>query len=320
MEKIYKRITETGIIPVINIQDADKAVPLAHALRDGGIPAIEITLRTGAALSSIEKIRDAYPDMLIGAGTVLQREQIDASIAAGADFIVSPGFNPKNVQYCCDKGITIFPGAVTASDIELGIEMGLSIFKFFPCEQAGGLDAINLLGGPFGNIKFIPTGGISFTNLSKFMDNKKVAAVGGSFIAKPAMIDEGDWGTITALSKEAVKISLGFEMAHIGINNRDSESAIAAAKLYSDIFGLQLKDGNSSIFAGRAVECMKTMYHGEKGHIGFCTSSMERALANLRARGVAFRDDEIKYDKSGNLVAAYLKDEIAGFAVHIVQK
>lgn len=317
-KEITKKIKEIGIIPVINIKDPAKGVPLAKALTAGGIPVIEITLRSSTALESIKNIRAAYPDLLLGAGTVLRTDQVDAAMEAGADFIVSPGLNPATVRHCQSKGIAIFPGAVTASEIELGISLGLSVFKFFPSDQAGGLDAINMFKGPFGGIEFIPTGGIHLGNLGKYMASPVIAAAGGSFVGGGSALEAGNWDLITAQAKEAVKISLGFSLAHVGINSDGGQDAAATARWFFDLFGLPVRECENSVFAGTAVECMKGNGRGTKGHIAVSTLSPTRAMAYLAKKGVEFHDPILAPD--GKLIAAYLKEEIAGFAVHIVQK
>jgi 2-dehydro-3-deoxyphosphogluconate aldolase/(4S)-4-hydroxy-2-oxoglutarate aldolase len=214
----------------------------------------------------------------------------------------------------------IIPGCVTASDLEAGIEAGLSVFKFFPAEQMGGLEAIKLLSGPFGNIKFIPTGGINFGNLAAYLECDQVMACGGSYMAKADLIRAGKWDAIAANCKQAVNIALGFELAHVGLNHSNAEEALKTARWFAEVFNLPLRDGNSSAFAGKAVECMKTQYLGAKGHIGLVTNSVERAMAHLVGKGIALRAASIKTDPKGKLVSVYLEAEICGFAVHIVRK
>ncbi|MCL2838645.1 MAG: bifunctional 4-hydroxy-2-oxoglutarate aldolase/2-dehydro-3-deoxy-phosphogluconate aldolase [Oscillospiraceae bacterium] len=199
-EQILTQIREIGIVPVIKIDDTADAVPLAQALIDGGLPCAEITFRTDAAEGSIKLISDKFPDMFIGAGTVLTTEQADRAIAAGAKFIVSPGFNSKVVKHCQSKNVPIFPGCITPTEIEMAIEHGLDTVKFFPAEQAGGLSMIKALAAPYTKMTFIPTGGVDTGNLAKYLEFGKIIACGGSFMIKP------DLAEVTRLSKEAVKI------------------------------------------------------------------------------------------------------------------
>jgi 2-dehydro-3-deoxyphosphogluconate aldolase/(4S)-4-hydroxy-2-oxoglutarate aldolase len=320
MDQAIKKVSEIGILPVINIEDEADALPLAKALRDGGIPAIEVTLRSPKAIKAIGLIKQAYPDMVVAAGTVLQTGQVDQAREAGADYVVAPGYNPRTVAYCKRIALPIIPGCVTASDLEAGIEAGLSVFKFFPAGQLGGLETIKLLGGPFPKLKFIPTGGLNFGNLPAYLENDRIMACGGSFMAKAELIRAGEWDAITALCKQAVNLALGFELAHVGLNHHNTEEALKTARWFAAVFNLTVKDGNSSVFAGKAVECMKTQYLGTRGHIGLLTRSMERAMAHLAGKGITLREDSIKTDTKGKLVSAYLEDEICGFAVHIVRK
>ncbi len=315
-----KLVEAYGVIPVIAITEVRHAVPLATALIEGGLPLIEVTLRTNAALDSIIAIKKKFPEMLVGAGTVLRREQVDEALKAGADFIVSPGHNPAVSSYCKQKQIPIFPGCTTTSEIEGGIETGLSIFKFFPAEQQGGIKAIELLSGPYPNIKFIPTGGITYANLATYLSCDAVAACGGSFMAPKSDIEAENWDKISKNCKKAMDISLGFELAHIGINHANEDEALKTADSFCDLFRLPVKVGSSSIFAGTAVECMKSKYYGERGHIGFLTNSTLRAKAFFVQNGVKIREDTIRLDQNGKIISFYFEEEIMGFAVHVVRR
>ncbi len=311
---------KTGVLPVINIPQIEAALPLAEALMAGGLDALEVTLRSECSLEAIRLIKDTYPQMCVGAGTVMSVETVDKAIEAGADFIVSPGYDEEVVDYCISKGIMITPGCVTPSEIQNAIKKGLKILKFFPAELNGGIEAIKLLSGPFPGVKFVPTGGINFNNLGQYLKSDKILACGGSYMATGAQIKNGDWEGITAACKKAVDISLGFELAHVGVNNEDKDQAGASANVLGGIFGMPVKVGNSSTFVGTAVEFMHTQYYGTNGHIGFKTNSMPRALEYLKKNNIEVIEESIKKDDKGNLVSAYLKDEIGGFAVHIVRK
>ena len=205
MHSVLEEIGKIGIVPVIKIDDAEKAVPLAQALQAGGISCIEITFRTAQGEEAIQHIAKAMPQMLAGAGTVLTTDQVDRAINAGAKFIVSPGFNPKIVAYCIQKKIPIAPGCSTPSDIEQALEFGLDVVKFFPAEQAGGLEYIKAVSAPYPAIKFMPTGGINAGNIAKYMAFDRVLACGGSWMASPDLINAGEFEKITALSREAVQ-------------------------------------------------------------------------------------------------------------------
>ncbi len=207
MKQLIKQISDAKIIPVIKIDNADDAIPLAKALKDGGLPCAEITFRTDAAEEAIKRIRDAFPDFLIGAGTVLLPEQADAAMRAGATFIVSPGLNPTVVKHCINNGYPIIPGVYTPSEIELGMSLGLSYLKFFPAEVAGGVKAIKAMSAPYSKIKFMPTGGIGTNNLRDYLSCKAVFACGGSWMVPADLISSGDFDKIRSLTEEAVALA-----------------------------------------------------------------------------------------------------------------
>ncbi len=311
---------ETGILPVINIPSADVAVDVAKAIRNGGINSIEVTLRSADSLESIKAIKNKYPDMTVAAGTVLSTETVDNALAAGADYIVCPGFDEEIVDYCISKNILVVPGCSSGSEIQNAVKKGLKILKFFPSELSGGIEAIKLLSGPFPTVKFVPTGGINFKNLGIYLQNEKILACGGSYMATAEQIKNRDFEGITAACKKAVDISLGFELAHVGVNNQTADEALSGAEKMADTFRSPVKVGNSSVFAGAAVEFMKTMFYGTKGHIGFKTNSMVRALKYFENNEIEILEESIRKDENGKPVSAYLKDEIGGFAVHIVRR
>lgn len=313
-------IEEIGILPVINITDTELAKPLAKVLIEEGISTIEVTLRSECSLEAIAEIKKNYPNMLVGAGTVLDIKTVDKALKAGADYIVTPGFDEETVNYCLEKKVEIFPGCSSASEIQKAYNMGLRVLKFFPAELNGGVDAIKLLSGPFKGVKFVPTGGINFDNLEKYLSCGAVAACGGSFMATADQLKNRDFDGIRAACKKAMDISLGFELAHVGINHDSEAEANTTAVMLGRLFRMPVKVGNSSTFAGDAAECMKTNFYGTKGHIGFKTRSSLRALAWFKNQGYEIIEESIKLKPNGNILAAYLKDEIGGFAVHIVEK
>lgn len=317
---LMKSIFEIGIIPVIAIDDPDKAVPLAKALVAGGLPAAEVTFRTAAAEESIRRICAEVPEMLVGAGTVLTREQADRAIAAGSQFIVSPGFNPDITRYVLEKGVAMMPGTATPGEMEQAMSMGLNVVKFFPAEQNGGVAKLKALAGPYGGLRWMPTGGVNTKNMMDYLNFDRIIACGGTWMVKKELIENEQWEEITRICKEAVKTMLGFELKHIGINCANEEAAVQTAKLFCTVFGFDYKAGNSSIFAGSAVECMKQPYLGSLGHIAIGTNNVERAEAYLRRQGIAFNEDSRKCSPKGKTVAIYLREEFAGFAVHLVQK
>ena len=319
MNEVLQRLSRTGIVPVIAIDDAEKAVPLARALTAGGLPAAEVTFRTAAGEEAIRRIARECPEVLVGAGTVLNLEQCDRALAAGARFIVSPGYNETLVNYCVEKGVPVLPGCANASDMTRAVNAGLKLVKFFPAEQSGGVSFLKAL-APVFPLDFMPTGGVNTKNLMDYLSFDRVAACGGTWMVKKDLISGGQWDEITRISREAVKTMLGFELRHVGINCADEAEAERTARSFCALLGLEYRPGNSSIFAGTAVECMKTPFLGARGHLAIGTNSVDRAVYHLELQGAAFDESTRKTDDKGAYKYIYLKDEIGGFAVHLVQK
>jgi 2-dehydro-3-deoxyphosphogluconate aldolase / (4S)-4-hydroxy-2-oxoglutarate aldolase len=319
MNDILKRIGDFGIVPVVKIDDIKSAIPLGEALTAGGLPIAEITFRTACAEEAIQSMTKTLPQMLIGAGTVLSVDQVKKAVDAGAGFIVSPGFNPKVVGYCVENDIPITPGCSNPTDIEMALEFGLDTVKFFPAETSGGIAALKAMSAPYGMIKFIPTGGINEKNLGSYLSFNKVLACGGSWMVDQALIASNNFEQITKLTKEAVAIMLGFEIGHVGINMPDQESSLGLAERLSDIFGMAMKKGNSSNFAGSCIEVNNSIGLGEHGHIAIKTNNIYRAIAYLEANGTVVDMATAKGpDKA--MVAVYLKGSFGGFAIHLLQK
>ena len=320
MNKVLEEISKIGIVPVIALDEVKDAKPLAKALIDGGLPCAEVTFRTAAAEESIRVIAEEYPEMLVGAGTVLTTEQVDKAVAAGAKFIVSPGLNPEVVKYCVDKNIPVCPGCSNPSDIEQAISLGLDVVKFFPAEAAGGLAMIKAMSAPYVNMKFMPTGGINAKNLNEYLCFKKIIACGGSWMVKSDMIKAGEFDKITDLTKEAVELMLGFELKHVGINSKDEKEAEKTTSAFCDIFGFAKDERSASYFAGKGLEIMKMQGRGTMGHIAIATNSVERAVYHLSKKGCQFDMDSATYDNDGKMKFIYIKDELGGFGVHLVNK
>ena len=319
MNKILEKIGEIGIIPVVKIEKAKDALPLGRALIDGDLPIAEITFRTSAAEESIKILTRELPELLVGAGTILTIEQIKKAVSAGAKFIVSPGFNPKVVDYCLENNIPVTPGINNPTQIEMALERGIEVVKFFPAEASGGLPLLKSMSAPYTGIKFIPTGGINQNNLCSYLSDNKVFACGGSWMVKPELISSGNFDDITRLTKEAVSIMLGFEFAHLGINEKSKDKALNSVNLLSHLFYFPIKEGTSSIFAGPEFEFIKNQYLGKHGHIAITTNDIHRAIAYLKKKGISVLPETAK-EKDGKLKAIYIDQEISGFAIHLLQK
>ncbi len=207
MKTIEERFYECAVIPVVVLDDPEDAAPLAKALTAGGLSCAEVTFRTDAAAESIRRIRAACPDMLVGAGTVLTAGQVEQAVDAGAEFIVSPGFDPEIVDLCLEKNIPVFPGCMTPSEVAQGVKRGLKVIKFFPAKQAGGLDMIRALSAPYPMARFMPTGGIGPDNLKSYLSCDKVLCCGGSWMVKKELIEKGAFEKIRQLCAEAAALA-----------------------------------------------------------------------------------------------------------------
>ena len=319
MHDVLKRVGEIRVVPVVKIEKAADAVPLGRALLAGELPVAEITFRTAAAEDAIKAMSRELPDLLVGAGTVLTAEQADRAMAAGAKFIVAPGFNPKVVDHCISRGYPVAPGISSPSEIEMGVERGLEVLKFFPAGASGGLEFLKAIAAPFSGVQFMPTGGVDTANLRDYLSFNRVHAVGGTWIVKEAAISAGKWDEITRLAREAVTLSLGFELGHLGINESSAPKALSGAETMAKLFSFAVKDGNSSTFAGTGFEFMKSPGMGAHGHIAISTLSIPRASAWLQRKGIRTRPESAK-EKDGKVIAVYLDLDVAGFAVHLLQK
>lgn len=203
---ITERIQQIGIVPVVSLPKLEHALPLAESLLAGGLPCAEITFRTASAADAIAEISRKFPDLLLGAGTVLTTEQAQRAIDAGAQFIVSPGTNPAVVEFCQSRNVTIFPGVCTPTEIEMAMAKGLEVLKFFPAEPMGGVNFLKAVCAPYRNVRFIPTGGIDPKNIGQYLALPQVVACGGSWMVKPELFEAGDWARVKQLSAEAVAL------------------------------------------------------------------------------------------------------------------
>ena len=275
MNPIVEKVYQIGIIPVIAFNSVDEALPLCKALAEGGLPAAEVTFRTACAEECIRKIHEEMPEMLLGAGTVLTCEQADRAMAAGASFIVAPGFDPEVCKHVID---TALKGA-----------------------------------------RWMCTGGVNAKNVNDYLGYDQIFAVGGTWMCKSDVIKAGDWAKITAQSKEAVDTMLGLRLHHVGINTGNEEEAMKVATLLGGLLNMKVAPGNSSIFVGnKEFEIMKKPGRGTNGHIAIACNNVDRAIYHLSQRGVKF-DLDSKNVKNGKTIACYFADEIAGFAMHLVQ-
>ena len=320
MHEIFKRIEKLGVLPELTLYDAIDSIPIGRAISDGGISMAEVTFRTDAAEDSIRLMSNAIPDMLIGAGTVLNRDQVDAAVRAGAKFIVSPGINPDVVEYCLEKDIPVIPGISTPTDIETALRLGLSLVKFFPAESNGGIRALRAMSEPYPGLKFMPSGGINEENVADYLKSNKVLAVAGNWMATPQMIQFSDIQGITNKSMRAVRLMLGFSFDHIGLNFNKTEEAHNAALEVARIFDEEMFDDVDGFVVGNFFESIRPGGPGTRGHIAFRTYHLGRAIAYLESKGITFDNPYARYDAAGNLSAVISDEEIAGMSLMLIQQ
>jgi 2-dehydro-3-deoxyphosphogluconate aldolase/(4S)-4-hydroxy-2-oxoglutarate aldolase len=319
MHEVLERIGEFGLVPVVKIERAEDALLLGKALIEGDLPVAEITFRTAAAEEAIGILTTELPELLVGAGTVLSIDQVKKAVSAGARFVVSPGFNPKVVDYCVKNGIPVTPGINSPTQIEMALDRGLEVVKFFPAEASGGLALLKAMAAPYSGIQFIPTGGIERNNLTAYLSNSRVHACGGSWMVKADLIVSGRFDEITKLTREAVSTMLGFAFAHLGINEESRDKALASANFLCDLFFFPVKEGASSVFAGQTFEVTKSQFPGKMGHIAISTNHIHRAIAYLKRKGISILTETAK-EKDGRLTAVYIDGQVSGFAIHLIQQ
>ena len=317
---VMERLANSIVVPVVVLDKVEDAIPTAKAMAAGGVDTMEITFRTACAPECIKAVADNCPDVLVGAGTIINVEQAKLAVSMGAKFIVSPGFNPKIVKYCVEKGIPVCPGCTTCGEMEQAMELGLDVVKFFPAEAIGGLNVIKSVSGPYPKLKFMPTGGINEDNILSYLKNPKILACGGSFMVKDSLINEGKFDEIEKLAKKAVALMHGFEIVHVGINSENKEEGEKTATLLCKLFLLEPDVRSKATFAGTKFEVMHLPFRGKNGHIALGCNFPDRARSYLERLGVEFDESTATYDEKGKLKFVYMKDDIGGFAFHLIQK
>ncbi len=318
--EVLEEISSYGIVPLVTLDDANDAVPLARALAAGGIPIAEVTFRTAAGGESIKRIAREVPEVIIGAGTVHTIDQAKEAADNGARFIITPGFNAKVVEWCVNNNMPVCPGTVVPSDIEEAMNFGLDTVKFFPAGSYGGVKILKALSAPFASIKFVPTGGVGLDNLQEYLDLPCVAAVGGSFVPPPSLVKAKDWKGVTQVCFEIMAKVFDFKPGHIGINAGTEDNASAITDAMCALFNVPKRETDLAFFAGDLAEVMKLPFLGTHGHLCVDTRDITRAMAFLKRKGVAFDEKNFVYKPDGSLLAAYLKEEVGGFALHLRQK
>ncbi len=319
MTDIFEKIGKFGIVPVVSVPNEESAFALAKGLVAGGLPLVEITLRTPAAIDAVRIIAKQFPEIILGAETILTKEQADEAVEAGAKFLVSPGFDPELVSYCLEKGYDFLPGVSTATEIQAARKFGLKYLKYFP-GVIGGVSAIKQLSGPYPDVKFVVTGGITEDNLRDFLSVPSVAAVGGSLVASREQIASNDSEGIAETCRKCVQKIFNFHIPHIGINTENEAESKQTAEFLSKILGLSVIPYDTCNFAGTLFEVMKGKGRGRLGHIAIGTSDIHRAAAYVERMGIVLDWENPKFFPDGSLLCVFFKDDIAGFAFHLLQR
>lgn len=324
MSKTMEMITDIGLIPQISLDDPADAEPLGRALVKGGIPLAEVVLHqdTSTSLKVIQILSKQVPDIIVGAGMIHTVDQARRAVKAGAQFIITPFFNPAVTRWCLvntANTVEIIPGITSPSDIERARNIGLTVYNFFP-EISGGMAALKTLSDLFEDIKFIPMGGIDRTVMNDYLDLPNVAAVTGNFMTPSNIIKNKNWDEITALCKKVFKQLLRFELGHIGLHADTHNHAEIITK---DLCTLMLQNKcirDDRCFVGSAIEVYDRSIPGSTGYICIDTRDIERAMAYYKRRGVTFDQEQCIKDETGKINIIYLKKEVHGLAIHLHQK
>jgi len=318
-ENVLEKLDNIGILPVITIDKAERAVPLARALKEAGIPAMEVMFRSADSAESIKRITAEVPGFICGAGTVLTSDLARTAVKCGAQFLVAPGLDPEVVKAAAELGVPMIPGCTNPTDFGRARQLGCKVIKFFPAIQNGGVKTMELIGGPFPDIRFVPTGDLVCENAFEYLQFWKVACAGGDYMLKYDDIYNDRYDKIREDAENTVLSYLNFHIVHIGVNAKSCDEAEKETKEFADIFKAPLRDCGKSFMAGGLFEAMKAPFYYENGHIAVGTRDARRAYWYLKRRGYEFIEDTVSHDDKGRIICAYLKNPVAGFAIHLLQ-
>lgn len=317
MEKLINKLYGFGIIPVVKIEDASKAIKLAQSFKHKGLAVLEITFRTEAAAQAIQNIALMDPDFCVGAGTVLTLEQLELAINVGAKFIVTPGFNPKIVDEALRRNIPIIPGVSSASEIEAALEKDITVMKFFPAEAMGGLNTIKALSGPYPYVRFIPTGGISQENMIAYLRDERIIAVGASWMSDPKDLMEDRFDVIEEKIENTMNSALELDFDHIGLLSNDYDQDIRNLK---SMFKQAISTHSKSTFVGQ-VELVKVKNPLINDvHLAYKTSNIIRSVRYFESLGYQFLEETKVLDDQGKLKAIYFENSVANASIHLIQR
>jgi len=313
MNEIAAKLSRIGIIPSIKFNDVTEAQKAFKIFHGNGIGVVQIDFSAEFTKETVEQLIKAYPDIIIGAGTILNIKQAAAAIDAGALFITSNGLNEEVVRYCLSRGTFVIPGISSPTEIETALALGVDILKFTPAAQCGGFEMIKVLSLMYPQVSFIPSGSITKDNMNSYLAIPKVIAVNIGFAINP------DYEAALLEVRSYVDKMLDFSLRHIGMNCADEEVATETSEKLLNSFSFGRRDAGVSYFMAESFELMKAIGRGTYGHIAIATPDVDRAVYYLEHRGVKFDYTTVKYDKDNKLFFVYLEDEIAGFAYHLVR-
>lgn len=319
MNSVLADIGVAGVVPAVVADAATDGAALLAALSDGGLPVAEFSVRTPAGLDAIRAATASAPEATVGAADVTSPEQVDAAVDAGARFVSSPGLDEAILDRARARDVALVPGCVAPSDVMRASRLGLDVVRFSPAEAAGGIALLKALEVDFPQVRFWPAGGIELSTMCEYLADGQVLALSGSWMTGPEFVRTKNWAAITALARDTVRAVHGFEVVHIGVSSASAADADANARRFGSLFGFDVKMGNSSNFASSGIEVMKGKSRGELGHIAIATTNISRAMTYLSRRGVEFVPGSEKRSPDGSLKAIYLADEVAGFALHLMQ-
>ena len=318
MNDLIRELMLSGIVPEVNLREAADAVPFAQALKACGLHCAEV-LYSDTAVDVICSVKNAYSDLIVGAGHIRTLKQAEEAVSAGADYLAMTGINREIVSYCQNMGMPVFPGVSTPSETETALSFGLNTLIFFPAEAAGGKELLCALASAYKGVSFIPAGGLNDAKVAEYLRLPNVLCCIGDWMVPADALDGKDWSRLEALVHGSIQQMLGLEIAHLGINSENEEEAMKTATLLCRMFGWPIRVGMKSIFSGTAFEVMKRHGPGTHGHVAIRTNFIERAVRVIENYGFTF-DQASAGMKDGKMTSIYLKEEVAGFGIHLLQK
>jgi len=317
MNYILEQLNLIGIIPVVVIDEAINSEPLAQALYEGGLPTMEITFRTKAATDAISIVAKRYPDIVLGAGTVIQVDQVKTAMDCGAKFIVSPGLHRKVIEYCLSNEIIIIPGILTPTEIGEALNLGIEVMKFFPAEASGGIEYLKAISAPYKNVKFIPTGGLDESNILQYLKLPQVFACGGSWMVKADLIKNKRFEDIKNLTSSALSKMFGFRLLNIGISDKESKRVTQAALFLSKIINLQINDDDSLPLISNQFELIKSISNSKRKNISIGTYFLDRAVHYLLSRGLLKKEFITKVNDRISIIHLNVNND--DYAIQLLQ-